>query len=475
MGKRKLLPDPIAHAIAWARSLSPFAHTLLRKWAWGKLSAPDLQELAVAAEQSGLQDETTEELAALGARGRASQNVQRDLVRKVQTGLVPSSTAVTIPRLDPKSKADDIGQVPVKLPSQWMQLLEAFDIPVHFRYPGEHQEFLEPRLQNHPMFRKNWKEKCISLLFHSDGAAFQNNDSLVTCSFRGLLSSQAGTWIVWSLEALFHNRWPSEDPEGKSLQAHPALESLAGKPILKDGFFAILYGYMGDMEEFQNNLAHIIGNVFYAFLLIGNRQRQFRRLWNFIQSHQRESDHGKPLSSFAMTNLTNPKALSTTYPCLQHVKAAQVRCLVPVARLLVEQLFGDSEQDRHMKAVMKFLDQFYDFLYTAAIIPSGSEGMKAFTSLNRALQSYQWLAAQAVADGKCLWSMVPKHHYSAELAGQARFLNPRFVWCYGSEDYVGTIADLGSTCLRGSPTFHMPFGMAEKLEVAMTLDLALRV
>ena len=40
---------------------------------------------------------------------------------------------------------------------------------------------------------------------------------------------------------------------------------------------------------------------------------------------------------------------------------------------------------------------------------------------------------------------------------------------------MGTIADLGSTCLRGSPTFHMPFGMAEKLEVAMTLDLALRV
>ena len=53
---------------------------------------------------------------------------------------------------------------------------------------------------------------------------------------------------------MFHNRWPSKDPEGKSLQAHPALEALAGKPILKDGFFAILYGYMGDMEEFQNNL-----------------------------------------------------------------------------------------------------------------------------------------------------------------------------------------------------------------------------
>eukprot|EP00439_Symbiodinium_sp_Y106_P027606 s8105_g3.t1 len=194
--------------------------------------------------------------------------------------------------------------------------------------------------------------------------------------------------------------------------------------------------------------AHAIGNVFYAFLQKATRRRQFRTLWNFIQSHQRESDHGKPLTTFAMTNLTNPKALSTTDPCLQHLKAAQVRCLVPVARLLLEELFGDSEQDRHMKAVMKFLD-----LYTAAIIPSSSEGMGAFTSLNRALQNYQWLAAQAVSEGKCLWSMVPKLHYSAELAGQARFLNPRFVWCYGSEDYVGTMQILVAPAYEG----RLPF------------------
>ena len=185
MGKRKLLPDPIADAIAWARSLSPFGHTLLRKWAWGKLSAPDLQELAAAAQQSGLEDETTEELAAFGARGRASQNVQRDLVRKVHTGLVPSSTAVTIPRLDPKSRADGIGQVPVKLPSHWMQLLESHPLIFQsiFGSPENIKSFWakarpdqDPRLRSHPMLRKNWKEKCIPLLFHSDGAAFQNND-----------------------------------------------------------------------------------------------------------------------------------------------------------------------------------------------------------------------------------------------------------------------------------------------------------
>ena len=179
-----MLPDPIADAIAWARSLSPFGHTLLRKWAWGKLSAPDLQELD-----------------AFGARGRASQNVQRDLFGKVQTGLVPSSTAVTIPCLDPKSRADDIGQVLVKLPSHWMQLLEGHPLIFQsiFGSPENLKSFWakarpdqDPRLRSHPMLRKSWKEKCILLLFHSDGAAFQNNDSLVTCSFRGLLSSQAG-------------------------------------------------------------------------------------------------------------------------------------------------------------------------------------------------------------------------------------------------------------------------------------------
>ena len=140
MGKRKLLPDPIADAIAWARSLSPFGHTLLRKWAWGKLSAPDLQELAAAAQQSGLQDEATEEFAAFGARGRASQNVQRDLVHGFGSQQHRCDHSTLGPKEQGRRHRPSPRQAPFALDAASGK--PPFDIPVHFRKPGEHQELL---------------------------------------------------------------------------------------------------------------------------------------------------------------------------------------------------------------------------------------------------------------------------------------------------------------------------------------------
>ena len=49
----------------------------------------------------------------------------------------------------------------------------------------------DKRLKGHPMLKKhNWKRRCIPLLLHADAAEFQSTDSLMTVSFRGLLSSE---------------------------------------------------------------------------------------------------------------------------------------------------------------------------------------------------------------------------------------------------------------------------------------------
>ena len=576
MPKRVRVED----AVQWCRKQSPLAFALLQKWASGRLSAPDLQQLALAAVQTGIEDESVQELASLGARGRHPQNIQRDLLKLAHTSLVPPSIAVTCARLDPKSNAVDVGQVPMKLPAQWMEMLCCRSLLFDSMFGTERslKEFWQqarpeqdPRLRDSPLLKKrNWQQRCVPLLLHGDAASFQNYDSLMTISFRGLLSAQAGmqdhlwicsfpksvtapgeegtmhalwSWISWSLQALFDNVWPATDPWGRSLASDPMLGSKIGKPVLPNGFFAVLYGYMGDMDEFQKSLgtrhqasdmpchlcgcnrtdvpwndfssaakwrssgagcqkdlshpifkapgvsihslcldvlhvldlgvtAHVIGNVFLAYVLRGARAAQFRTLWSFIQEHQRQSEHGKPLSTFALSNFTNPKAISTTYPCLQHLKAAQVRCLVPVALRLALAEFRDDED---IQQVTKNLNLFYTFLYESNIVPTAAQANSGFKSLNRMLQSYQRLAARAVEEGKCMWSMVPKHHYSAELCKQGRYLNPRFCWTYGSEDYVGSIAELGSSCLKGCPTFHMPFGLVEKLDVGLTLELALRL
>ena len=133
------------------------------------------------------------------------------------------------------------------------------------------------KAEGHPMLKKhNWKRRCIPLLLHADAAEFQSTDSLMTVSFRGLLSSEPGmeehlwifsypksctahgengtehtlySWVAWSLKALLENKWPDTDPFGYELQPPHPLFPRVGKEILPNNYFAVLFGFMGDMEH----------------------------------------------------------------------------------------------------------------------------------------------------------------------------------------------------------------------------------
>ena len=241
--------------------------------------------------------------------------------------------------------------------------------------------------------------------------------------------------------------------------------------------------------------SHCIGNVCFDFVVCkvpaAQRQLALKKLWAYVQEHQGEAGHGKLLSKFTL-NFTKPKALSTTYPCLAHLKAAQdpwhhkgslsppnscvkvgskVRTLVPVFSKLCRDWCDGSTYSLKRKDLLAHLDMYYNHVYDSGLVPEKQEARAALGHMEAALQTYQFLAAKAVKENSCQWSMVPKLHYCNELAIQGLTLNPRYVWCYGSEDFVGRLSELGSSCLRGVSTCDMPFLLSEKLDVAMTLQL----
>lgn len=108
---------------------------------------------------------------------------------------------------------------------------------------------------------------------------------------------------------------------------------------------------------------------------------------------------------------------------------------------------------------MYYLDMWCRFVSEEPMIPNPAKAKEASAYMNKALQCYQWLAAGAVDKGKCMWSTMPKHHYSAEMAYQGLHLNPRFVWTCGSEDYVGELNELCASCMHSVSSFHVPFLM----------------
>ena len=79
--------------------------------------------------------------------------------------------------------------------------------------------------------------------------------------------------------------------------------------------------------------SHCLGNIIFdlvVYILPGNRQQNLKEVWTFLQSNQRESDHGKQLSHFTLQHFCNTSKIFKTYPQMHHLKAAQCRMLVPV-------------------------------------------------------------------------------------------------------------------------------------------------
>ena len=277
-------------------ALGALPFELLNKWAWGKISSVEVQEISKAAQLSGLECPQNDVLAGLGMHGENAGSINRDLWNRVSRDLLPPpQLKINIPIKDCKASDMPVDwECGLNLPSMWIQKMFSdanleFEMDAFFCLSAirdgywDRLDFANSRMTSHPVRKTvDWKNCAIPLVLHGDGAQFMEKDSLVTVSMSGLFKignicetnvilaswpkrstakGQGGTWdtiwdwIVWDLNALYKNKYPKAGPHGETLTG-----CLAGKEnqtILtgdhaKYTFF--LFGICGDMEYFQNEL-----------------------------------------------------------------------------------------------------------------------------------------------------------------------------------------------------------------------------
>ena len=274
-----VVPDVVEHSPLWI--------VLMQRYAWGHMSASEVQQIAHAAIQSGAQGDDLEGLASIGGYGNSIGNAQRDLVRQVSAKiLVPDPFVVTMPICHNLCKKT----VPMEimLPHDWVTALASNGYLEQLMGSKKAMDFW--KLQN---FKKNPQYvKCksffdtvdftndivIPLLIHGDGAPYTDADSLQILSMKSLLSdlsiqfsqfllsafpkaclvedSMGNLWsaLTWSFRALASGMHPYEDQHGVAyssmLRKTPEQERrhiLAGQAI---GAKAVIVSVSGDIEYF---------------------------------------------------------------------------------------------------------------------------------------------------------------------------------------------------------------------------------
>ncbi len=167
------------------------------------------------------------------------------------------------------------------------------------------------------------------------------------------------------------------------------------------------------------------------------------------------SAHGEP----------DNREFTPSWVKLPHPSISQVHCkAAPLRRMAywVLSVCGQAwKKDRTKHAQVRWA--FFQYLCSAdrlmrragrKLAPPEQEALARRTEA--ALLCYRWLHLRAVASGRALWRVIPKHHAWSHIAYDSAGTNPRGAHCYADEDMIGRAKRIYMKCHAGTaPTRAM--------------------
>ena len=187
-------------------------------------------------------------------------------------------------------------------------------------------------------------------------------------------------------------------------------------------------------------------------------------IWNRIQELYSERDQQMRLTR--MTNLTISMFTDKNAPFKSHpqlkCKGAECRHLLPIMAQISQECHSGSEIDEHRTKMLEAVSLFGDLMDRCGPVPTGVQATMARQAMIDVLFHSHQLRAHAEANDSQLWHIVYKHHFAEHLSEQFRWMNPRFGWCFKSEDFIGRISLMAHSTAFGTRSIDLASKIMEK-------------
>ena len=111
---------------------------------------------------------------------------------------------------------------------------------------------------------------------------------------------------------------------------------------------------------------------------------------------------------------------------------------------------GSSRKAEHRHRVLSNLASFYKIIVDGDMFLNEEDAHRLVVHADRVLLHNNWLLQEALASNNLKWPFMFKHHLLWHIADLAKYLNPRFVWAYCYEDFLGDVVKSAKACLAGT-------------------------
>ncbi|CAE7206774.1 unnamed protein product [Symbiodinium sp. CCMP2592] len=470
---------------------SPLRLLLLEEFAFGRLSAAQVQKMASAAVRSC--KEPSPDLASLqmlGGQGTSAQNCHRDLMKMLNVCRAPESTLISTPvsLRDKKSGGAVVEskQVPLLLPHEWFDVLEKNDVLEMFTatWSIKTSELLIgclPKSANAGSWPALWDKICESLTllasrhkavvmalvgdleFFSQefGWPTANSNNLCPyCKCDNLFKDADAVAPFNDFRASAEWRKQPRDPRENDhpLFKVPGINFWSPKldvlHMLDLGVSSHLYGNLiNDILE-----DHLPGSFAAS---IGALNSRIQELY--------ESQSTPAAARIPKLSKGNIQS-QTGYPCLSHVKGRRIREFSSVAVGLAD-LYKDTVAGKHRLEAVKAMDEIYELCDCQKYRFDRKEHRSMEKAIDRLLLHYTFLSRDAFNRGKKRYSVTQKFHLMAHFHVQCKWMAPRLAWTYGPESFMSVCKKIAASCDRGTPSYQIPLKICGKFALAYELLL----
>ena len=214
---------------------------------------------------------------------------------------------------------------------------------------------------------------------------------------------------------------------------------------------------------------HLAGSALYLFMFDCGLQGPFEEkagiVWNALcQAYTKlGTPAGEQYSEGCFSKMVDKcgKSMKPRVYAQLFSKAAVARHMIPALRLMVRDCVDwapDSMSDIESITVFGWLassldnlSKFYDCLFNHGLWLPEAAGAELQGYLREVGKHHQALTHYFMTKGRQLFHLTEKAHYLQHVGDDCKHLklNPRFLWTYSDEDWMGRIAGIAKASTRG--------------------------
>lgn len=226
--------------------------------------------------------------------------------------------------------------------------------------------------------------------------------------------------------------------------------------------------------------AHLLGSMLHHMCWrdgVGKRQqvlpwKRVGLIFEEVQKVYKATGTPTRLTNLKLSMFTDPKSPNKEHAFLSAAKGAETKHFAPAFLAVCKKMLDlEDPVEAKMVAVLEALCDLVDVFDKAGIYLTDEEYAAALEKGSFFLQGYEWLNTWAQGAGRNLFHIVYKHHTFWHLVENSKWMNPRFHWCFRSEDFVGKISRLAHSISSGVRSTRLCRKVAPKYRVLLHVRL----